>query len=265
MRRRILTVAAIAAAATLSLSACGGGSTPEASSGGSGSGDSSGVSLITAGTFTVCSDIPYKPFEYIEGGKTVGFDMDIAQQIADKLGAKLNVITAPFESIQSGQFTNQCDAGISGLSITDARKKNMDFSTPYLNDDLVLVAKDGSGITDLASAKGKPVGVQADTTGSEYAQKEGIDATQFQTGDLQVQSLISGTTDASIGNQSILKYGIKNNPELKVVQEIPTGEKLGIAVKTGNSALLTVVNDTLAAMDKDGRMADLKKKWFGDA
>lgn len=262
MRRQSLAIVAAAFAATaLSLSACGGGSTPAASS--SGASGASGVTLLKPGTFTVCSDIPYKPFEFVEGGKNVGFDMDLAQAVADKLGAQLNVITSPFESIQSGQFVSQCDAAISGISITEARKQNMDFSAPYLNDDLVLVAKDGSGITDLASAKGKKVSVQSDTTGSEYAKKEGIDATMFQTGDLQVQSLISGTTEASIGNQSILRYGIKDQSGFKVVQEIPSGEKLGIAVKKGNTSLLTVVDDTLTGMDKDGKMSELKKKWFG--
>lgn len=262
MRRSALLMPAALAAVALSLTACGGGGSAGSSSA-TGSAPA-GVTLKTAGKFTVCSDIPYKPFEFTENGKNVGFDMDLGQAVAEKLGAELNVITAPFESIQSGQFVNQCDAAISGISITDARKANMDFSTPYLDDDLVLVAKDGNGVTDLASAKGKKVGVQSDTTGSEYAKKEGIDAVQFQTGELQVQSLISGTSDASIGNQSILRYGIKDHAEYKVVQEIPTGEKLGIAVKKGDAALLKVVDETLAGMDKDGKMAELKKKWFGE-
>lgn len=265
MRRRILTVAAVAAAAALSLSACDGGSTPAASSGGgAGSSGGSSVTLKNAGKLTVCSDIPYKPFEFEEGGKYVGFDMDIAQAIADKVGAELNVIKASFDSIQSGLFKTQCDIAVSGVSITDARKKNMDFSTPYLDDDLVLVAKKDSGITDLESAKGKKVGVQASTTGSDYAKEKGIDATGFETGELQVQSLVSGTTDASLGNQSILRYGIKDKSDLQVVQEIKTGEQLGVAVKKDDAAMLTAVNDTLAAMDKDGKMAELKKKWFGD-
>lgn len=268
MRRKSLALVAAAFAATaLSLSACGGGSTPAASSSGGSSAASgaAGVTLKNPGKLTVCSDIPYKPFEYEEGGKYVGFDMDIAAEIAKKAGAELNVVKAGFDSIQSGLFKSQCDIAVSGISITEKRKGNMDFSTPYLDDDLVLVAKKGSGITNLDSAKGKKVSVQGSTTGSDYAKEKGIEATAFETGELQVQSLIAGTTDASLGNQSILRYGIKGKDDLEVVEEIKTGEQLGVAVKKGDTAMLTLVNDTIKAMESDGKMDEIKKKWFGDA
>lgn len=260
MRRHLAASAAVLAVAALSLSACGGSS----SSSGDSASDGSGVKLLKSGQFTVCSDIPYEPFEYVKDGKNVGFDLDIAQQIADTLDAKLNVIDASFDSIESGLFKTQCDAAISGISITDARKQNMDFSTPYLDDDLVLVAKEGSGITNLDSAKGKKVGVQQSTTGEEYAKKQGLATTGYEDSGLQIQSLKSGQTAASLGNQSILRYAIKDDSSLKVVQEIKTGEQLGVAVPKGNEALLGKVDDTLKKMQDDGKMDELKKKWFGD-
>ncbi len=266
MRRTTLAVSALAAVAALSLSACGSGSSPASSSSGS-AGASSGAAAVTlknAGKLTVCSDIPYKPFEYEEGGKYVGFDMDIAAAVATKVGAELSVIKDSFDSIQSGLFKTKCDIAISGISITEKRKGNMDFSTPYLDDDLVLVAKKGSGITDLASAKDKKVGVQSSTTGSDYAKEQGIVATGFDTGEMQVQSLIAGTTDASLGNQSILRYGIKDHADLEVVQEIKTGEQLGVAVQKGDAAMLAAVNGTLADLESSGKMTEIKTKWFGE-
>lgn len=261
MRRRNLAVSAAAlAVAALSLSACGGGDSDAASSGS----DSSDVKLLKSGQFTVCSDIPYEPFEFVKDGKNVGFDLDIAQAIADDLGAELNVIDASFDSIESGLFKTQCDAAISGISITDARKQNMEFSSPYLDDDLVLVAKADSGITDVASAKGKKVGVQQSTTGEEYGKKEGLTTTGYEDSGLQIQSLKSGQTDASLGNQSILRYAIKDDSSLKVVQEIKTGEQLGVAVPKGDTALLKKVDATLKSLEDDGKMDELKKTWFGD-
>ncbi len=158
----------MAAVGALALTACGSSDTPAASST-----DANALSVINAGKLTVCSDIPYEPFEFVKDGKNVGFDMDIAAEIATDAKLELNVIDASFDSIESGLFSVQCDIAISSVSITDARKQKMDFSTPYLDDDLVLIAKDGSGITDLESAKGKKVGVQQATTGEKYAKENG--------------------------------------------------------------------------------------------
>ena len=130
--------AAILAAGALTLTACGGSSTPAASSAG-------GVQLINAGKLTVCSDIPYEPFEFQKDGKNVGFDMDIAAEIAKDVKAELNVVDSSFEAIETGTALTQCDVSISSISITDTRKSVMDFSTPYLDDDLTLVATAASG------------------------------------------------------------------------------------------------------------------------
>lgn len=255
--RNIAKTLAIAAIGALSLTACGGGDEPAASA------DPNAIKFISAGKFTVCSDIPYEPFEFTKDGKHVGFDMDIAAEISKDLGAELNVIVASFDSIQSGLFKTQCDAAISGLSITDERKGNMDFSAPYMDDDLTLVAKEGSGITDIASAKGQKVGVQSATTGSKFAEENGLVPVQYDTGYDQVQSLKTGQTVASLGNQSILGYAIKNEPTLKRVEDFKSGEQLGIAVGKGNTALLEKIDGTLKRLEDDGSMAKFKETWFG--
>ena len=157
--------AAILAVGALSLTACGGGGTAPAATSTTGS-----VQLINAGKLTVCSDIPYEPFEFQKDGKNVGFDMDIAAELAKDMKAELNVVDSSFEAIETGTALTQCDVSISSISITDTRKAVMDFSTPYMNDDLTLVATEASGITDINGAKGKKVGVQQATTGAKFAQ-----------------------------------------------------------------------------------------------
>lgn len=257
--RNIAKTLAIAAIGALSLTACGGGKddAPAASS------DPNALKVINAGKFTVCSDIPYKPFEFVEDGKNVGFDMDLAAEISKDLGLELNVIVSSFESIQSGLFSTKCDAAISGLSITDKRKTKMDFSTPYMDDDLTLVAVEGSGITDVESAKGKNVGVQIATTGSDFAKENGLVPVEYETGNDQIMSLENGQTVASLGNQSIMGYAMKGNPKLKRVQDFPSGEKLGIAVGLGNTVLLEKINGTLQRIEGDGTMAKSMETWFG--
>ncbi|KRE91944.1 MULTISPECIES: ABC transporter substrate-binding protein [unclassified Arthrobacter] len=248
--------AALLAVGALTLTACGGGSsTPAASEG--------GVKLINAGKLTVCSDIPYEPFEFQKDGKTVGFDIDIANEVAKDLGAELNTVDSSFEAIETGTALTQCDVSISSISITDTRKSVMDFSTPYLDDDLTLVANTGSGIKSLDDAKGKKVGVQQATTGAEYAKDKGIEAQQFEDTGLLVQALQAGTVDAALGNQSVLGYAIKDDPKFKSVEDFATGEKLGIAVKKGNTAMLEKVNGTLKRLTDDGSLEKFKTTWFG--
>ncbi|MBD1541732.1 amino acid ABC transporter substrate-binding protein [Arthrobacter sp. IA7] len=251
--------AAILAVGAISLTACGGGgSTPAATS-------SSGVQLINAGKLTICSDVPYEPFEFQKDGKIVGFDMDIAGELAKDMKAEVNVVDSSFEAIETGTALTGCDVSISSISITDTRKAVMDFSDPYLNDDLTLVASEASGITNIEGAKGKKVGVQQATTGAKYAKDKGIDAQQFEDTGLLVQALKAGTIEAALGNQSVLGYAIKDDSKFKRVENYATGEKLGIAVKKGNTAMLDEVNTTLKRLTDDGSLKKFETSWFGEA
>ncbi|PTT58988.1 ABC transporter substrate-binding protein [Arthrobacter sp. HMWF013] len=249
--------AAILAAGALTLTACGGGSsTPAASEG--------GIQLINAGKLTVCSDVPYEPFEFQKDGKIVGFDIDIATEVAKDLDAELSVVDSSFEAIETGTALTGCDLSISSVSITDVRKAVMDFSDPYMDDDLTLVATTASGITDIESAKGKKVGVQQATTGAKYADENGIDAQQFEDSGLLVQALQAGTIDAALGNQSILAYAIKDDAKFERVEDYATGEKLGIAIKKGNTAMAEKVNGTLKRLTDDGTLKKFETTWFGE-
>ncbi|MGB9033579.1 amino acid ABC transporter substrate-binding protein [Arthrobacter sp. UCD-GKA] len=254
----VLKSLAVAAVGALALTACGSSETPAASST-----DANALKLINAGKLTVCSDIPYEPFEFVKGGKNVGFDMDIAAEIAKDMKVELTVIDSGFDAIESGLFKTQCDIAISSVSITDARKGNMDFSTPYMDDDLTLVAKEGSGVTDLESAKGKKVGVQQATTGAKFATENGLDAIGYEDSGLQLASLKAGTTVATLGNQSVLGYAIKDDPTLKRVADFKTGEQLGVAVPKGAGAMLDQVNTTLKRLTDDGSLAKFTETWFG--
>ncbi|WP_104061772.1 ABC transporter substrate-binding protein [Arthrobacter sp. 4R501] len=248
--------AAILAAGALTLTACGGSTTPAATEG--------GIQLINAGKLTVCSDVPYEPFEFQKDGKIVGFDIDIANEVAKDLGAELSIVDSSFEAIETGTALTGCDLSISSISITDVRKSVMDFSDPYMDDDLTLVATTASGITDINSAKGKKVGVQQATTGAKYAAENGIDAQQFEDSGLLVQALQAGTIDAALGNQSILAYAIKDDAKFERVDDYATGEKLGISIKKGNTAMAEKVNGTLKRLTGDGSLKKFETTWFGE-
>lgn len=221
------------------------------------------VPLLNPDQLSVCADVPYPPFEFFEGNTLVGYDIDIAQRIADDLGVRLNVVDTSFEGIESGASLSGCDLNQSSISITEERQRLMGFSLPYLDDDLVLVSGKDSGITDIDSAQGRRVGVQAATTGEAYAEEQGLNTVQFEDGGMQLEALKAGTVDALLGNQSVILYGLKDDERFSVVDSFDTGESLGIGVSPENSLLLSAVNRSLTEMEEDGTLHELRTKWFG--
>lgn len=256
---RALTGLAVTAAAGLALTACSSGDSAAQSSDAD-----TGLTLMNEGQLTVCSDVPYPPFEFLdEEGNTVGFDIDIANEIAADLDVEPYIVDDSFEGIQSGLALNKCDISISSISITEERKGNMDFSTPYMNDDLTLVAPADGEIEDLESAAGKRVAVQAGTTGETYAQEQGLATVGFEDAGLQLEALKNGSVDAALGNVSVLGYGIADEEGFERVEDYETGEQLGVSIKKGNTEMLESVNATLERLESDGTMGELEAKWFG--
>jgi polar amino acid transport system substrate-binding protein len=249
----------VLAASALALSACSstGGEEEPAGDG--------GIDLVSEGVLTVCSDIPYPPFEYVEGGETVGFDIDLVNNIAEDMGVETEFVTTPFEAIETGSAldTGQCDLAASGMSITEQRETVMDFSEPYLEDNLALLVAPDSGIESVADIEGRRVGVQGATTGETFARDNGADVIEYENASLMIQGLNTGDVEAVLGNISVTGPAIAENPELTVAEEIETGEQLGLAVQTGNTTLLEQVNTSLASMKEDGTLEELKAEWLG--
>ncbi|MEV4900284.1 ABC transporter substrate-binding protein [Citricoccus sp. NPDC055426] len=223
------------------------------------------LDLVNPGQLTVCADVPYPPFEFQQGSELVGYDIDIVQRIADDLGVPLTVVDSSFEAIESGSSLTGCDVNASSISITEPRQQVMAFSVPYLDDDLVLVAEKGSGITDLESAQGRRVGVQAATTGERFAEENGLTPIQFEDGGMQMEGLRAGTVDAVLGNQSVVLYNVKDDPAYEVVAALPTGEQLGVAVAPDKAQLLSAVNASLLGMEEDGSLDESRARWFGES
>lgn len=245
------------AAAALMLTACGSSST--------GTTTESGVSLISEGKLTVCTNPPYAPFEYEENGKIVGLDADIAAAIASDLGVEAEMFTTSFEGIQSGVAlsSKQCDIALSGITITDERKTVMSFTDSYVDDNLAILVPADSDIKGDADLSGRNIGVQQATSGEKYAQEAGANTVQYEDNGLLLQAVQTGQVDAIVGNITVLSEMLTSDSSLSVVQEIETGEQIAGAVATENTALLDSANATLKKMEEDGRLADLREKYLG--
>src|SRR5665648_136951 len=204
------------------------------------------ISLITDGTLTVCTNPPYEPFEFEQDGKVVGLDMDIVNEVAKDLGVELAIKVTLFEGIQSGEDLNSsnCDVVASGITINDVRESKMDFSEPYFDADQGLLVPAGSSLASVEDLAGLTVGVQQATTGAEYATEQGLETLEFEDLGLQIEALRAGQIDAVINDIAVL--GPFASADFEVGTTFPTGEQYGLGVKTGNTALLAAVNDTLA-------------------
>lgn len=229
----------------------------------------SNIPLVQSGKLVTCTHLSYKPFQYSEGDKTIGFDVDLVDLIAKDLGVPQQIFDTPFETITSGTSfnANQCDLAAAGMTITEARKQAIDFSDPYFDASQALLVKKGAGLKSLADLKGKKLGVQQDTTGEEYANKNaaanGYQVVQFEDLPLSETAVRTGAVDAVINDNGVLYDYVKEFPDTEVTTEFDTGEKYGIGVKKGNTALLSKINEVLKKAKEDGRYDTIYEKWFG--
>lgn len=226
------------------------------------------VKLVKKGQLTTCTHLPYPPFQSTKNGKIVGFDVDLIDLVAKELGVKQKIVDIPFAGIESGEALNtgQCDVAAAAMTITDKREKVMDFSNGYFAATQSLLVRKDVGIGSLKDMKGKKLGVQLGTTGEDYAKEHkdefGYTIVHFEDLALMQTAVVTGKVDAAINDDQPNKTYAEDHPEVSVTKEFGTGEHYGFAVRTGNGALLSVINDVLKQAKADGTYAKIYKKWF---
>ena len=267
--RRRLMLATAAGVTALALTSCGSDGDVAGTDGTDGA-QSGEVELINEGKLTTCTHLPYKPFQFTEGGEIVGFDVDIVDEIAADLGVEQEIIDTPFEGIQSGEDLNtlKCDIAAAGMTITDVREENLDFSDPYFDATQALLVPADSDVTSLEDLSGGKLAVQLATTGEIYAQEnapDDVELVQFEDLALLQTAVQTGQVDAAINDNGVLLDFVAENDDVKVAAEFDTGEQYGLGVRTGNEALLEQVNATLERIREDGTYDEIYQRWFGEA
>ncbi len=217
------------------------------------------------------SDTTYPPFETVDE-KTkaiVGFDPDLMDEICRRANCKAKFTTTAWDGIFVALAQGQFDAVVSGVTITEERRKTVEFSEPYLRyGQVVLVRADESAITGLDSLSAKNVAVQTGTTNDEKAtalqkDKKVADVKRYETFALAVKALTNKDVDAVIIDSYAADGFIGVEPgKLKKVGDPFTSEALGIAIKQGDAALKQAFDAALVSMKTDGTLDRLYKKWF---
>ncbi len=227
--------------------------------------------LMTEGSLTVCTDMPYEPFEYELDGQPAGFDVDLVAEVAKRLDVESAIVDTDFDAIASGDALNSggCDLAISAITITGDRARVLDFSSPYFNASQALVLEKGSTVTSLADLGGARIGVQGGTTGELYVTDNAPDSAEivsFEDSADMDAALRKGAVDAAVYDNTVVGDVVADNPAVAVAAEFDTGEQYGMAVrKNGNVELLRTINDVLADLKAEDGYGEIYEKWFGAA
>lgn len=256
--------------AVVALTGCGGGEEPAAEKPAGEEPAAQEFETLTPGKIIVGSDTAYPPFENVEGGEIVGFDVDMVKAIGEKIGIEVEFKTYKFDALITGlQAGSEFDMVASAMTITDERKEKIDFSDPYINSNQSLAVGADSSVAKPEDLKsGDKVGVQSGTTGEIWANEnlkpKGVVVTPYEDilaafGALSAGDVVAVINDAPI-SQDIVKDPAR---KAKVVAEIETGEQYGFAFNKENTALRDAVNEALAEIKEDGTYVELYKKWFG--
>jgi polar amino acid transport system substrate-binding protein len=263
--RRAVSVLGAAFLAAGVLAGCGSessdsaGTTPE------------GYDLVEDGKLSVCTHLPYRPFQFRQGGKVVGFDVDLMNLVAKDIGVEQKIVDTPFEGIKSGADlkTGKCDIAAAAMTITPEREKVIDFSVPYFDANQSLLVKKGTELDSLDALQGKKLGVQSGTTGADYAKENApgsVTQVTFEDLGTQVAALESGQVDAVINDFPVMADAAQKSDGLEVSTQFETGEQYGFGMKKGrDDKLPATVDRVLKKAMKDGTYDRIYKKWFGTA
>ncbi|MGQ9855237.1 MAG: basic amino acid ABC transporter substrate-binding protein [Fervidobacterium sp.] len=218
------------------------------------------------GKLVIGTEPTFPPFEFVdEKNQVVGFDIDIANELAKRLGVKLEVVNLPFDSLIPALQQGKIDLIIAGMTITEERAKVVDFSKPYFEANQAIVVRKGSDFSPKSfdALVGKKVAVQLGTTGDLVVSEiKGIEVVRFQKFTDAFLELQNGRVDAVVLDEAPAKAYVKKFPKFTISTVVDTGETYGIAVRKGNKELLNFVNQTLDIMKGAGTYTKLLQKWF---
>ena len=207
----------------------------------------------------VATSPDFPPFELLEGGEIVGIEVDILNKIAEKMGMELDIQQMDFDSVIPGVQAGKFDVGMSGITVTDKRKENVDFSSVYFMAAQAIVVTADSGITGKADLEGKKVSVQTGTTAEEYCMGNGYEVLAFTANNDAAAALTSGKVDAWVVDNEV---ALAMAPELglTVLDEAMTSEPYAFAFQKG-SELVAPFNEALDALLADGTVEQIFQQY----
>ena len=208
------------------------------------------------------TEATFPPYEFRDSERVVGIDPEIMQIVADTIGRQLVIQDMSFDSVITAVSTGKADVAASGITVTEERRRQVDFSVPYIEAKQVIIVPAASTITGKSDLPGKRIGVQHGTTGDLFVTQNLGEPERFQNGALGVSALLAGKIEVLILDDQPAKVFKNKYPEsLKILSDSLTTESYAFAVSKENKALLSQIDSVLNTMKTDGRLDAILKKY----
>ena len=232
--------------------------------------DTSLQTVLDKGTFVLGLDDSFPPMGFRdENNEIVGFDIDVAKEVTDRMGVELKLQPIEWSTKEMELNTGAIDCIWNGLSVDEERKQTMELSQPYMSNRMVLVVLQNTDYTDMASLAGKRIGVQMGSTAEKILEASDFAKTVAETKGFKdnvtaFMELETRGIDAIFMDEVVANYAITSqNKDFKVLKDGLTEEEYAIGFKKGNTALKNEVEKCIQEMKADGTMAKISEKWFG--
>jgi len=225
------------------------------------------ASVKEKGELVIATSPDFPPFETLSGdGSVTGIEMELAAKIAEKMGVKLTVEQVNFDSILMGVMNGSYDAGISGFSVTEERKKNVLFTDPYCMAAQAIVVVEGSPIAAKADLEGKLISVQTGSTAELYCMQNGYNVESYSSNVDAQMAVQNGTVDAWVIDDLTAAEMVKANnkkegKKLVVLSEAMTAEPYAFAFAKESGDLVEAINGYVHEMVADGTVAAIFEKY----
>ena len=219
-------------------------------------------------TLYMATEVPFAPYEYYDGDKLVGIDVDVANAIAEKLGMKLEVVDIAFDSIVSGVQAGKYDMGMAGMTVNEERLEKVNFSDSYATGIQVVIVKEGGKVKSLddMAADGVVIGTQSGTTGFLFASEDFGDekVKGFAKTTDAVEALKNSQVDCVMLDNEPAKALVAANPDagLSILDTAYANEDYAIAINKQNTDLLNQINAALAELKADGTLQSIIDKYI---
>ncbi len=223
----------------------------------------SGCSFKDDSKLVLVTEAGFAPYEFYQNGEIVGVDIDIAKEIAKELGKELVVKDVSFDFLINEVKSGKADFAAAGISITDERKKQVDFTDEYTVSNQVVVVKKDSPITSFDEISNKKIAVQLGTVADLYVSDNYPDATLVQHKKYlsAVEDVKADKVDCLIMDELPAKEIVKANSELKIMDGVLFQDRYGMIVKKGNDKLRKQINKVLKRLIDDGTIENLVLKY----
>lgn len=208
------------------------------------------------------TEATFPPYEFRDGERVVGIDPEIMQAVADAIGRKLVIQDMSFDSVITAVSTGKADVAASGITVTEERRRQVNFSVPYVEAKQVIIVPAKTSIKGKNDLPGKRIGVQHGTTGDLFVTQNIGEPERFQNGALGVSALIAGKIEVLILDDQPAKVFKSKYPDsISILDDSLTTESYAFAVAKENNALLAQIDSVLNAMKRDGRLDAILEKY----